>query len=175
MLGGDKVSETQVAVPGNTAETSKNYSSQEYGVIFEYPSTYILLENEAGTPENQQKALVMVEDNQRNRDILAGKVPEVGEGPTSITVDMYQNPKNLAPEDWVKENTNWIMSDKKKETVSVGGKSGFTYFWDGLYAGKSAVVVNGTHAYVFSVTWITADDQMVKDFEKILASVKFSN
>lgn len=153
----------------------KTYSSPEYKVSFDYTSSYILLDREVGTLETPQKAIVIVEDTERNRDILEGRVAEVGDGPTAITIDVFSNPTNLTAEAWVEANTNWIMTGKTKESVTIGGKTGFTYFWDGLYAGKSSVITSGAYTYVFSVTWVTPEDQMVKDFENILSSVKFAN
>lgn len=155
------------------SSTIKNYSSPEYGLSFQYPDGYILLEHEVGSPESPQKAIVIVEDNKSNRDILEGKVPEVGEGPTNITIDIFQNTKKLSVEDWVTEKASWILQNEKKEPITISGKPGFTYFWDRLFAGKSSIVTENNRTYIFSVTWITPEDKMLKDFQKILDSVKF--
>lgn len=160
--------------PSAPKATTREYTSRVYRFSFIYPSRYHLEEKHAGTPERPQLATVLVENTEENLALLAGTATEPPrEGPTAITVDAYQNPNGLSPEEWAKSDTNWILSDKRTDLVSVGGEDGFLFYWDGLYAGKSAVVTHGNYAYVFSVTWITAHDRIVRDFETLLKSVKF--
>lgn len=150
------------------------YSSAEYKVSFEHPSGLYRKEfTNMGTPEKPQLAVVLVEDTQVNRDILDGKSELGGEGPTAITLDAYQNPDELSAEEWANQDTNWALSDKATTPVSVAGQSGFSFNWDGLYQGKSVVVTKGKLAYVFSVTWLTPEDQIIKDFDMVLNSVAF--
>lgn len=187
ILGGIYLFDTKLGIFGNSAGIQgldsevpeengiKTFSSPEYKISFDYTSKYIFLDRDLGSPEAPQKAIVMVEDTQRNRDILEGKVAEVGDGPTAITVDIFKNSTALTVDAWVDANTNWTSEGNMKEPVTVQGKTGVTYFWDGLYAGKSSVITDGLYTYVFSVTWITEEDQMVKDFEDLLGSVKFVN
>ncbi len=165
---------------GGIAEAPKQstvpYSLAEYKISFEHPSRLYLKEvSNAGTPESPQLAVVLVEDTQMNRDILDGKSELGGEGPTAIAVEVYQNPDGLEAEAWAKQGTNWTVSDEKLTPIVVAGQKGISFNWDGLYQGKSLIVTKGTLAYVFSVTWLTPEDQLIKDFDMVLNSVKLAD
>lgn len=155
-------------------ETSERYMNDDYGVSFSYPKGYYLREHEAGTSDRQQTAVVLVEDTQENRDLLDGTATEPREGPPSITVDLYQNPEKLSAKDWIAHDTNWNKDIDVLSEVVVGGKPGVAFPWDGLYAGRSMVITSGDKAYVFSVTWMTSEDQINKDFAKMLSTVSIA-
>ena len=152
------------------------YSSVEYKISFEHPSGLYLKEiPNAGTPESPQLAVVLVEDTQVNRDILDGKSELGGEGPTAIAVEVYQNPDGLEAQAWAEQGTDWTVSDEKLTPIVVAGQEGISFNWDGLYQGKSLIVTKGTLAYVFSVTWLTPEDQLIKDFDMVLNSTKLAD
>lgn len=144
------------------------YANQDFGLAFEYPSNLYLKERtDVGSP---LLAVVLVEDTQEHRDLLDGKVTDAREGSIGITVDVYENPGNLSASDWVKNDTNWVVANSTAEPITVGTHEGVTYTWSGLYEGKTVVLTQGTKAYVFSVTWMDPEDQMVRDFEMVLNS-----
>jgi len=152
------------------------YSSTEYKVSFSYPSGLYLKEiPNVGTPENPQLAVVLVENTQVNRDILDGKSIEGGEGPTAITAQAYPNPDGLSAQAWAEQDASWAMNVKDLTPVVIGGQDGISFDWDGLYRGRSVILAKGTLAYVFSVTWITPEDQLIKDFDMVLDSTTFSD
>jgi hypothetical protein len=159
------------------ASPQKDYVSKDFNLKFKYPEGYYMKDRmDLTNPALKQLAVVLVEDTERNRDLLDGKVTEATEGPTSITVDVYPNPNNLEIQEWLKQNTNWLASFSEKSTeIEVGGEKALTFNWDGLYAGKSVVLSKNNMAYILSVTWITPEDKMIKDFDKILNNIKFSN
>lgn len=149
------------------------YRSSSYLLSFEYPSGLYLKEHaNVGTEERPQLSVVLVEDNQFNRDLLDGKITEATDGPISITIDAYQNPQRLDSEAWAKQDTNWNISSKILTPTALSGENGFSFNWDGLYPGRSVVIAKGNYAYVLSVTWNSPEDQILKDFEMILNSVK---
>ncbi len=150
------------------------YGSEAHGISFAYPTAYYLRETEAGTPELPQGSIVLVEDTQENRDLIDGVSTEPREGPTSITIDVYENLDQLSAISWAERDTNWTISSRATTTISVGGFEGISVPWDGLYAGKTLVVAAGDKAYVFSVTWMTAEDRILADFEALLETVGFS-
>lgn len=160
---------------GTPKQSLVPYSSVEYKVAFEHPSGLYLKEiPNVGTAEQPQLAVAMVEDTQVNRDILDGKSIEGGEGPTAITVEAYQNPTGLSAEKWAEQNTNWTVSSKNLQPASVANQDGISFNWDGLYQGKTIIVTKGKLAYAFSVTWLTPEDQLIKDFDMVLNSVVFA-
>ena len=157
------------------AATIHTYSSDHTGVTFWYSTEYFLRERNAGTSSRPQYALVLMEDTQENRDLVEGKSATPREGPTNITVDVYQNPKKLSVSEWAREDTNWNLGSKKTADATVGGKEGVSFTWDGLYAGKSTVVVSGEKAYVFAVTFMGQNDPIVKEYDALLKSVVFGD
>ena len=95
------------------------------------------------------------------------------EGPPMITIDVYDEAQAPTAEAWIAQSTNWILVDKPQEHVQVDGIDGVLFYWDGLYAGKSAVVLHHNRAYVFSVNWLTTEDRLLADYEQLLSSVKW--
>lgn len=150
-----------------------SFTSPTGALSFEYPSGYYVFEKEVGTPTVPQTAIVLVEDTEENRAIIANVTEEVREWPTMITIDAYPNQKGLSPEVWAQQETTWKLSDKVLSPLMVGSIPAVRYTWSGLYEGISTVLTSNTHAYVGSVTWMTKEDQILKDYEMILSTLKF--
>lgn len=153
---------------------NSSYTNAAYQLSFAYPRGYFLKEKiDAGTKELPQLSLVLVEDTPQHRALLNGEVTDAMEGPPSITIDVYTNePRPLSVDAWVSARMNWMKNFTTEPTQTmVGGVPGLVYLWDGLYPGKSIVVSKGPYIYVFSVTWLSPDDQMLKDFDTILSTV----
>ncbi|MEK7099799.1 MAG: hypothetical protein AAB883_01505 [Patescibacteria group bacterium] len=160
--------------PTGTNHNAGIYTSRPFGISFIYPKGYYLKERtDVGTPERPQLSVLLVEDTPENRDLVNGVSKDVREGPTAITVDAYPNPEALSARDWMSKDTNWTIRTSEVTDVTVGTTTGASYRWSGLYEGKSTVVTHGTHAYVFSVTWMTASDAILKDYDTLLTSVAF--
>ncbi len=169
------IAATQEVAPQPSNQTVPSYTSAQYGFRFAYSAGYYLRENQnVGTAERPQLSVVLVEDTQENRDVLDGKAPEGREGPTSITVDAYQNPNQLSAKAWAEQDTNWNIGSKQTSPVTVGGIEGVSYTWDGLYPGKSAIVTRGRYAYVVSVTWMTPEDAILQAYDSLLKSFSFT-
>lgn len=149
----------------------QRYESVQYGLSFEYPKNYYLKER---VGERPSLALVLVEDTQENRDLLNGVSTEAREGPTSITVEVYENPQQLSAEEWMRELTNWGTGAQEVTPTTIAGTQGLRYRWSGLYEGESTLLTQGAFTYIFSVTWLTPSDAMILDFEELLGSVRFS-
>lgn len=149
------------------------YGSESYGISFAYPAVYYLRASDAGSPDRPQGSIVLVADTQENRDLLDGVSTEPREGPTSMTIDIYENPDGLSADAWAERDTNWTVSSRATTTVSVGGFQGTSFLWDGLYQGKTIIVAAGDKAYVFSVTWMTESDRIRTDFNALLETVGF--
>jgi len=61
------------------------YTNVEHGISFTYPDTYILNEMEVGNGERWHYNITLIDRE------AATKVRENSEGPTSITIDIFQN------------------------------------------------------------------------------------
>ena len=151
------------------------YSSAEYKIVFQYPSSLYLKEiSNAGTLGNPQLEVVMMENTQTNRDTLDSKLKEREAGSPEITVGVYQNPDGLSAGKWA-ENTPWFIGSEDLTPISVGGQDGGSFSWDeGLYKGKSLIVTKGKLVYVFTLNWLTPEDQLIKEFNVVLNSVVFA-
>lgn len=152
----------------------KAYGNTSYKLKFSYPETYYLKEKiDAGAMEGPEFAVTLVLDTPDNRALVDGTSAIAGEGPTSINVSVYKNPEKLPAKDWVTRDPNWAVTNSVVTRTSVAGIEGISFTWSGLYEGKTVIVTTGTMVYTFSVTWITPDDTIKKDFEKILSTVSF--
>jgi hypothetical protein len=83
----------------------KTYVSDTLGIKFDYPQNYILDERNTGSGARGRYTISLFEDTPGNRALLNGDVQ--GEGPTSISVDIFQN--DLDKENaykWVTGNAN---------------------------------------------------------------------
>ena len=152
-------------LPGQTM-AGKTYESTTYGISFTYPETYTLQERNIteGTP-HYSVTLVDTDD-------LTG-VPEGGEGPTAMSFDIYPA-GGKDTETWIEQSqaSNFNLSvDKVMHDATVGGMPAVAYTWDGLYRGNSFVFAHKGNIIMASATYMTTDDQILKDFTNVLKSV----
>lgn len=151
--------------PSTVGEAS--YTNTTYGISFMYPDSYRIEEREVGNGERGHFSLALID---KGID-----VPEAGEGPTAITIDVYQNNLDkLSVEKWIRNtaDSNFKLStDEKLIGITVGGVPGFYYHWDGLYQGESTVIAHKDNIVVFSATSLSPSDQIRNDYGKILGSV----
>lgn len=154
---------------------TKTVTLPEYQIAFEYPSTYFI---STSTKSKTGYSLVLLQDTEENRNLGNPNTPP-RDGPVSITLSIYPNPKQLSAPDWTKQNaaiSNYAVRKTEGKNIpsKIAAHNAFQYEWSGLYEGESYVVVNGNFAYGWSVSFNSPDDQIRKDFEMILKSVEFS-
>lgn len=160
---------------GSTA--TKTYVNEVYGVAFDYPLRYDLTEvskrDEEGGPG---VVATLIEKGWR--------IPVNGEGPTAITVGMYDHVAGeRAPQDpvgtWIRTATttsNFALSKGQSlGETRIGNKPALLYTWDGLYQGTSVVTEHQGNIIMFTVTY-DGDKDMEKreDFTEIMNTVRFS-
>jgi len=144
----------------------------EYSVdafSFAYPDTYHLEEYDMGNGERRHVAVVLTGENET-------VVPD-SEGPVAISVDVYQNDlDNLTPEQWITgtNDSNWKMATSPQERVMVGGKEALTYRWSGLYEAETTVFEHAGNIVAVTVTFISPEDAIRGDFDRILSAFEFS-
>jgi hypothetical protein len=149
------------AVPGKT------YESGIYGISFTYPETYTLQERDATDGKARHTITLIRSDELAN-------IPEGGEGPTAMAFDFYPA-KGLDTETWIQQtpSSNFGLSvDKEMHDATVGGAPAIAYTWDGLYRGNSFVFAHKGNIVVASVTYLTTDDRILRDFTGVLKSVR---
>ena len=153
-----------------TNDSSEEYASGDLGIAFEYPSTYTIGEHDLGNGERAHRDIVLI----AKKDLPS---PQNGEGPPAITIEVFQNNIENYTADSVIRSTNFtnykLSSDGIIASTTVGGRDGLEFRWSGLYEGRTVVVTGPNWVYAFSVTFLTPDDAIIDDFERILTAVRF--
>ncbi len=148
----------------------KTYRGEQYGIRFKYPGGYFLSENNTGDGHRYAHAIVLTDSDPR-------VIPQNGEGPTSITIAIFQNNlDHYTTEQWIRGNNNSnfkLSPDGMLQEVAVGGERGLGYRYSGLYEFDSVVIARPENVYMFTVSWMDERARMRKDFTKLLETVTF--
>lgn len=143
------------------------YTSDVYGLSFDYPESYALTEGPSAGGQPALHTVILV----RKEDL---PLPQNGEGPTAITIQVF--PKSLSAgtlTSWLKsaQESNFNLSGGTYSTTTVAGVPALSYRWSGLYEGKTTVAEVGDYFYSFTATYLTPQDQILKDYDAIVSSV----
>jgi hypothetical protein len=146
--------------------STQQYTNDALGISFSYPSGYIIQEGEHGTATSTHYAIVLT----RTKD---AQIPENGEGPTDISVDIYGNPAHQTLQDWLGTSaSNYALAPLPYATTTVAGISGVLYPWSGLYEGITAALPHGDTIVAVSVTYLDQTDTNLSAFQQVLTSLK---
>lgn len=165
---------TQSLITGATSTAAKllTYSNPTYGLSFEHGDSYELKERELGDEHRWHYSITLID-----KAALA-VMPENGEGPLAITIDVYQNDlDHQSAEEWIRNtnDSNYKLSpDGLIGSTTIAGVSALSYQWDGLYRGESIVFVHADAIVMASVTWISETDTIRDDFETVLNSLRLA-
>jgi len=143
------------------------YANGVYGISFQYPAGYVLTEREVGNAERGHYNITIV----REEDATP---PENGEGPTAITIDIYQNNiDNQTLIDWLTNTnaSNFKLGDGAYASTTVNGTEAVSYRWSGLYEGETTAFLHDGNIIAVSVTYFTREDQIRADYYALLASL----
>lgn len=151
------------------------YTSDARGISFVYPSNYFVVEHDLSTGERERYSVMLIEDTPGNRALVSGEV-EGAEGPTAITIEIFQNNLDNYDADLFIENvseSNFKLATSDTFGTVIGGELGIGYSWSGLYEGDSIVVARPDWVYMFSVTHLTPNDATIGEFQELLKTVTF--
>ena len=155
--------------PAPEEALGNQYMDMERGFSFQYPDFYELFEREAGNAEREHYAITLIRESDT--------VPvEGGEGPTAITIDIFQNDiDKQSIMDWMTgtNDSNYKLGDGAYVRTTVGDVDALVYTWSGLYEGKTTVFAHGDDIIAVSVTWLTPTDGMLADYQLLLDSFTF--
>ncbi|HEY4516706.1 MAG TPA: hypothetical protein VJG64_02065 [Candidatus Paceibacterota bacterium] len=104
-------------------------------------------------------------------------LPEGGEGPSAITIDVYQNDlDHLGAEAWARNtsSSNFKLGDGRFSSTTVSDLPALSYLWSGLYEGTTIVVAQPKWIYAFSVTYLEMGASIVQDFVTVRDSVRIA-
>lgn len=147
--------------------TDGRYSNDEFGISFDYPQSYQLEEREVGNGERRHYAITLI----RESDL---PLPQNGEGPPSINIDIYQNNLDKLPlMDWVTGTSfsNFKLGNGQYATTTVYGADAVAYRWSGLYEGHTVAFAHRDNIIAVSGTYLTLEDQIVRDFAEVVVSM----
>lgn len=160
-----------VPAPVQNTDNLSQYSSDAYGISFSYPSNYVLEEKDVA-PENSQKyhQIILID----KKDLPP---PVNGEGPTAITMDLYENDINkYTAEDWARNSkqSNLKLGEGIIAHTTISELPAISFRWSGLYEGTTIVLSKPNLVYTFNVTYMEMGSQIIQDFVKIRDSIKIS-
>lgn len=161
---------------GNVSNQPKVFESEDLGLSFEYPNDYFLEVKSTGNAERYRFTIVLTEDTEANRQIRDGEVVG-GEGPTAITVDVFQNtPESYTPLSWVQDvnHSNFKLSNGQTATTTVSGLPAVSYQWSGLYEADATVTATARWVYSFTATYIASTDRTRADLVELIKTVKIT-
>jgi hypothetical protein len=148
-------------------EVGNRYEHSASGIAFNYPDGYVLTEEEVGNGEREQYAITLI----REEDNISH---ENSEGPTAITVVLYQNNiDEYTLLEWLTEtnDSNFKLSSGDYESVTVAGQEAVRYRWSGLYEGETVAFLHRDNVVAISVMAITPEDENRRVFEGVLSSL----
>ena len=166
-LGGYVVWDKEHAYMGVNTQTMRQYSSED-GVRFMYPDTYRLSSATHAVGGVSWDSLELVDKNTT--------VPQNSDGPESISVSVFANPKGLSLEEFVKSDArgNYRLSaDGTLTKAFVGSEPSLAYRYSGLYENDAVAVARNNKIFIFSVGWAQLNDPIRQDFSKLLTTVTF--
>ena len=150
----------------------QRFSSAEYGISFSYPDAYVLQEMDApGSGQRRHHVITLT----RKEDLPP---PVNGEGPTAITIEMYQNDLDKqTTEEWIRNTSasNWKLGEGRLSELTVSGLPALSYRWSGLYEGTTVALAQPKWVYVFTVTYLEMGADIVQDFVAIRESVQIAD
>jgi hypothetical protein len=127
----------------------------------------VLAESEAGNAERAHHSISIT----KATNVPA---PTAGEGPVSVTIDIYQNDLDrLSLIAWITNTSesNFKLGPGVMASTTVAGVEAASYTWSGLYEGESTVFLHGTNVVSVSGTHMDATDEMRDVYRSVLASV----
>jgi hypothetical protein len=151
--------------------SEKTYSNPAYGISFTYPEKYLLEERDApGSAMRAHHVITLI-----NKSDLP--LPEAGEGPPAITIDIYQN--NLdsqTAEGWARNTSesNFKLGEGRIASTTIGSFPAISYRWSGLYEGTTIALARQNWIYAFTVTYMEMGAPIVQDFVSIRGSVRIA-
>ncbi len=133
---------------------------------------YITLEDTGSTDPDFFSGIILVDWGEYEEAVTA---TDVREGPPTMNVRIYNNPKSLTASAWLKEHgaeVNYVTASKEEE-ATVANTPAIYLLTDGLYQSNTYIVAHNKHVYVLSGSYRDINDPIYTDFQKLVASFTF--
>ena len=155
--------------PETATTTQRTYSSETYGISFQYPDPYTLEERDTGNGERWRHVITLM----RKADLPP---PIDGEGPPSIEIAFYQNnlDKRTVAE-WITgtNDSNFKLGPGTYASTTVAGRAALRYRWSGLYEGVTTAFLAGDAIVAVSASYLEPGDEILEVYEDVLNSIQF--
>ena len=168
---------TPTQTPTPTPPDIKTYANERFGIAFEYPAKYFLEEKELGDAKRFHRSIILTENTGENEELRKEKPNFPREGPTAITIDIYQN---TAPQQslwqWIRGSaeSNYKLGSGAYASSTIGSTEAIDYSWSGLYQGETQTFEQNGMIIAASVTYLTPEDSIRKDFSTLLQTLKLT-
>lgn len=142
-------------------------------IDFVYKSQYGVYEKKNSPFTGALSTITLYEDTDLNRKFFKGEKGSPQEPPTTISIDIYNNPNSVAPQQLLGTNASYMFAQGEGADIAVGGQKGKLITWNGLYKGRSIIVTSKGLTYVFSVTSRKDTDTILSDYIALVNSLAF--
>jgi len=150
--------------------SGRTYMNDIYGIAFHYGEGYVLEEGERGDARQGHYAIVLT----RTED---ASPRENGEGPPTISIDIYQNNGGeQALFEWLRgsNTSNFNLSDGTYVSTEISGVEAVSYRWSGLYEGETTAFLHKGNVVAVTVTALTPEDANRTVYRQILNSFQLN-
>lgn len=143
------------------APAANRYENRTLGIAFSYPEGFAISEGEFGTLTDGHYAITLV----RETDTA---LPEAGEGPTSVTVEVRER-GDATLHEWMRQApaSNFHLGPGSYASTTVGGADAVIFAWSGLYEGETTAFLHGERIVSISGTVLSEDDGMREAYELV--------
>ena len=187
----EEVKPNETAVPQTTTTTASvpaqiaTFENADYNFTFTYrvkPYGYSVFEN--NTQQNAEQGtlfgVTLVRTDDYNEAVKAAAEGNAHDGPPSMSVSVFTVPEGTNIAEWLVRNK--IFSNCQEGSVmpiSVASEARASCLWDGLYAGETRALIEGTKIYLLTGTrenMETTDGySYAKDFMDVVESFSTTN
>ncbi|MEN9552072.1 MAG: hypothetical protein RI935_449 [Candidatus Parcubacteria bacterium] len=161
----------QINEGGETSLTAKR--AVVGGVSFLYPAAYGEMMKSESNAQPGQPNIVIFENTDSAKAFFSNTATVPGEAPPTITLHVYQKTSTEDTDTFLRKASPYIFSKGAGRPIVLNNKEALSYTWDGLYKGDSVAFTRGDTVYLFSVTYITTNDPIVKAYENIVNQLEF--
>jgi hypothetical protein len=104
-------------------------------------------------------------------------IPQNAEGPTAITIQLFKNTLDKQTLiGWLtgSSDSNYKLSNGTYASTTIKGIPAVSYATTGLYENKNTAFIYGDTIVMISVSYLSPQDQIIKDYTDLLSSFQMS-
>lgn len=159
----------------NATPTTENISIPDYGFAFSYDNEKLILVEQLEETRGDLVYRTTLFNKNEYAEFLGSSTPR--EGPTAISLEVFRNPMNQTPSEWIKNHpaANFAFSvPNSLHSETIGTTEYATYEWDGLYRARAYATDKNGYLYLFTVTYLTETDQLYTQMPTLLESLSWT-